>query len=56
VALPAGRARLATSPCWIGSALLTNTIGIVDVALAAYGATSPPIASSRSGFSRANAT
>ena len=35
VALRAGRARLAASPSWTGSALLMKTIGVVEVAFAA---------------------
>src|SRR5262249_55752903 len=43
VTLPPGRLRLFTMPCWIGSAPIANTIGIVVVAdFAASAATYPP--------------
>ncbi len=51
VTLPPGRARLATRPAAIGSAMVAITIGIVAVALRAASAAGVPIVTMASTFS-----
>ena len=55
VALPPGRGRLETSPSFVGSPPITNTIGIeVVAALAARAELEPPAATSTATGSRAS--
>jgi len=54
VALPAGRARLATNPALTGSTTATNTIGIVRVACCNAPTIGLPIARMTSGVSATN--
>jgi hypothetical protein len=56
VALPPGRARLATKPAPTGSAVCVNTIGTVRVASCNGPMTWPPLARMTSGVSATNST